>query len=92
MLKIYLVSVIIWLIILIATDKFVGGIIKNKKINYKKYTKGKGKANISYMVVSFIPVVRAFVWGVMIYLAGADEKNLDKLFEDKTVEEKRGKI
>lgn len=92
MLKIYLASVIIWLIILIATDKFVRGIIKNNKINYKKYTKVEGKVKISYIVVSFIPVVRAFIWGVMIYLAGADEKSLDKLFEDKTDKGKKGRI
>lgn len=86
MLKIYLVSVIIWIIILTATSKFAGEIIKNKDIDYKKYIKEKSDANLNYILVSFIPVIRLIVWGVMIYLIGADEKSLDKLF--KKVEDK----
>lgn len=81
MLKIYLMSAIIWLIILIATDKFAKEIIKNKKIDYKKYVKDKTKTKISYIVISFIPVIRLIVWCSIIYLTIADEEALDRLFK-----------
>jgi hypothetical protein len=82
MLKMYLISVIIWLIVLNATDKFAKEIIKNKDIDYKKYTKGKSKTNISYTSISFIPIIRLIYWLIMIYVIGADEKSLDRLFNN----------
>ena len=85
MLKIYLVSAIIWLIILIATDKFGKAIIKNKDIDYSKYIKN-GKSKVSYFVIAFIPVIRLIVWGTMLFLVVADEEMLDKLFKDKSNE------
>ena len=87
MLKMYLISVIIWLIILTATSKFAGEIIKNKDIDYKKYIKNrKPTIKINFTLISFIPVIRLIEWVVMIYLIFADEKSLDKLF--KKAEEK----
>ena len=81
MLKIYLGSVIIWSIILIATNMFVKEIVKDKNIDYKKYIKNKNiKGKLSFIVIiSFIPVIRLVVWGVMIWLIGADEQHLDKI-------------
>ncbi len=83
MLKIYLVSVVIWLIILITTSKFTGEIIRNKDIDYTKYINNKSKTKLNFLLVSFIPIIRLAVWGVMIYLIGADEKSLDKLLNNK---------
>lgn len=79
MLKLYLISVIIWLVILLAANKITVQICKTKNINYKKYVKNK-TTKINYFVVSLIPIFRVFVWGVLIWLIAADETQLDKLF------------
>lgn len=83
MLKIYLSSVIIYAILLITTDKVAKAFIKGRKVDYKKYTKGKLKIKISYITVAFIPILRFLMFIMMLFLAFADEKMLDKIFKDK---------
>lgn len=84
MLKIYLVSVIIYFIIFIATSKFAKEMIKNRKdIDYKEYIKNKEiKGKLSFTVVSFIPIMRLVTWGVMIFIIFARKEDLDKLFKE----------
>ncbi len=67
--------------ILKTTEIFSKNMIKNKNIDYKKYIKDK-KTNgkLSFIVVAFIPIIRLVVWGVIIFLIFAREKDLDILF------------
>ena len=84
MLKIYLASAIIYLIIFKAMESVGKFIIKNRKdINYKDYLSGNVKGNLSTVAVSFIPLIRTTFLLVMIYVIFADKESLDKLF-DKT--------
>lgn len=80
MLHFYLVTVIIWFIILIATTKMAKPIMKNKGIDYSKYFKNKSKTKISLFTVSFIPIIRLITWGMILVLIGADEKQMDQWF------------
>lgn len=84
MFKIYLASVIIYLIIFKAMESVGKFIIKNRKdINYKDYLSGNVKGEISMLAVSFIPLIRTMFLLIMIYVIFADKESLDKLF-DKT--------
>ena len=83
MLKIYLSSVIIYAILLITTDKIAKAFIKNRNVDYKKYTKEKSKIKISYITIAFIPILRFLMFVMMLFLAFADEKMLNKIFKDK---------
>lgn len=83
MLKIYFSSVIIYIILLSATEKIAKEFIKNKEIDYKKYTKEKSKTKISYITIAFIPILRFLIFIMMLFLAFADEKMLNKIFKDK---------
>jgi len=83
MLKIYLSSVIIYAILLIATNKVAEAFIKSRNVDYKKYTKGKSKIKISYITIAFIPILRFLMFAMMLFLTFADEKMLDKIFEEK---------
>lgn len=78
MLHFYLVTVIIWFIILIATTKMAKPIMKNKGIDYNKYFKNKSKTKISLFTISFIPIIRLTVWFMILILIGADEKQMDE--------------
>lgn len=80
MLHFYLVTVIIWFIILTATAKIAKPIMKNKGIDYGKYFKNKSKTKISLFTISFIPIIRLVIWFMIIILIGADEKKMDELF------------
>lgn len=96
MLKIYLSSIIIWFIILSATDIILRKTIKNKDINYKKYIKNKqnniqlskniGKNTINALI-SFIPILRLILWVAEVFLIVADEKMLDEIFKIDNKEE-----
>lgn len=83
MLKIYLSSVIIYTVLLTATEKVAEEIIKSKDIDYKKYVKGKSNRKISNITIAFIPILRFLMFVMMLFLAFADEKMLDKIFKDK---------
>lgn len=80
MLHFYLVTVIIWFIILIATTKMAKPIMRNKGIDYSKYFKNKSKTKISLFTISFIPIIRLTVWFMILILIGADEKQMDEWF------------
>lgn len=80
MLHFYLVTVIIWFIILIATSKIAKPIMKNKGIDYSKYFKNKSKTKISFFTISFIPIIRLITWFMILIFIGADEKQMDELF------------
>ena len=80
MLHFYLVTVIIWFIILIATTKMAKPIMKNKGIDYSKYFKNKSKTKISLFTISFIPIIRLIAWFMILVLIGADEKQMDEWF------------
>lgn len=81
MLETYLASVVIWFIILHLTSKFCKEMIKNKDIDYKEYIKNKQpKGKLSFIVISFIPIIRLLVWGSMVFLAFASKEALDHLF------------
>ena len=80
MLHFYLVTVIIWFIILIVTSKIAKQIMKNKRIDYSKYFKNKSKTKISFFTISFIPIIRFTVWFMILILIGADEKQMDEWF------------
>lgn len=80
MLHFYLVTVIIWFIILIATTKMAKPIMKNKGIDYSKYFKNKSKTKISLFTISFIPIIRLTVWFMILILIGANEKQMDEWF------------
>lgn len=82
MLKIYLASVIIYLIIFKALESVAKFIMNNRKdINYKDYLSGNVKGEISMLAVSFIPLIRTMFLLIMIYVIFADKESLDKLFE-----------
>lgn len=83
MLKLYLISVIIWLIILLATNYITQIVCKGNNIDYSKYTKKTKGEKINLILVSLIPAFRLLYWGTMIFLMGADEEQLDKLFNKK---------
>lgn len=72
MLHFYLVTVIIWFIILIATTKMAKPIMRNKGIDYSKYFKNKSKTKISLLTISFIPIIRLTVWFMILILIGAN--------------------
>ena len=80
MLHFYLVTVIIWFIILTATNKITKPIMKNKGIDYSKYFKNKSKTKISLFTISFIPIIRLTVWFMTLVLIGANEKQMDEWF------------
>lgn len=80
MLHFYLVTVIIWFIILIATTKMAKPIMRNKGIDYSKYFKNKSKTKISLFTISFIPIIRLTVWFMILILIGANEKQMDEWF------------
>lgn len=80
MLHFYLVTVIIWLIILIATTRMAKPIMRNKGIDYSKYFKNKSKTKISLLTISFIPIIRLTVWFMILILIGANEKQMDEWF------------
>lgn len=80
MLHFYLVTVIIWFIILIATTKMAKPIMRNKGIDYSKYFKNKSKTKISLLTISFIPIIRLTVWFMILILIGANEKQMDEWF------------
>lgn len=82
MLKIYLSSVIIYIILLITTEKVAKAFIKGRNVELKKYIKGD-KIKISYITIAFIPILRFLMFVMMLFLAFADEKMLDRIFEDK---------
>lgn len=82
MLKIYLSSVIIYTILLIATEQVVKAFIKGRNVDLKKYTKGD-KIKISYITIALIPILRFLMFVMMLFLAFADEKMLDKIFKEK---------
>ena len=87
MLKIYLSSVIIYTILLTTTEKVAKAFIKGRDVDYKKYIKGKSKIKINYITIAFIPILRFLMFVIMLFLAFADEKMLDKIFEDKEQKE-----
>ncbi len=80
MLKIYLMSVIIWSIILIATSHVTKTFCKAKDIDYSKYKK-ETTIKMNLIIVALIPLFRLFVFGTFIFLMGANEEKLDKLFD-----------
>ena len=80
MLHFYLVTVITWFIILIATTKMAKPIMRNKGIDYSKYFKNKSKTKISLLTISFIPIIRLTVWFMILILIGANEKQMDEWF------------
>ena len=80
MLHFYLVTVIIWFIILIATTKMAKPIMRNKGIDYSKYFKNKSKTKISLFTISFIPIIRLITWFMILVLIGANEKQMDEWF------------
>lgn len=82
MLKMYLVSVIIYLIIFKATESVAKFIMNNRKdINYKEYLSGDVKGKISMVAVSLIPLLRTLFLVIMLYVMFADKESLDKLFK-----------
>lgn len=84
MLTIYLMSVIIWIMVLKATESFGNGIMKNRTdVNYENYIKGTTiKAKMNFIVISFIPIIRLIVWGLLIFVAFASKEDLDKLLKN----------
>lgn len=82
MIKIYISSVVIWLVILNMTFVFGKEMIKNKDIDYKVYIKDKEiKGKLSFTIISFIPIIRLIVWCVMIFVIFASQDTLDKLLK-----------
>ena len=80
MLKMYLISVIIWIVVLSATNHLMKVICRDKDIDYSKYIKNKKKTRISFIIVALIPILRLLFFGTMIFMIGADEEQLDKIF------------
>ena len=80
MLKTYLMSVIMWWMILTATGTFANRSRKSRNIDFKKYLKNRKPIKVSYLLMACIPIIRLIAFGIEIFLAGADEKQLDILF------------
>lgn len=82
MIKIYISSVVIWLVILNMTFVFGKEMMKNKDIDYKVYIKDKEiKGKLSFTIISFIPIIRLIFWCVMIFVVFASQDTLDKLLK-----------
>lgn len=81
MLSLYIKSVILYLIIYWALMKILRNIMLNREeINYKDYTKGKGKG--MYYIFCFIPILRLLVIGVAFFITFAKKETLDKFFKN----------
>ena len=81
MLKFYLITVIIWMIIINCTVEIFKDAIK------KKTGKADGeKANLfkrlrTLFVLSAVPIVRLIVVGVLIYIATCKQEDFDELMK-----------
>ena len=81
MLKFYLTTVVIWMIILYSTAAiFSNGIVKKLGTNEEKKASFFKKIKILFMLAA-VPIVRLFVVIVMIYVATCKQEDFDKLME-----------
>lgn len=80
MLSFYIKSVIVYLIIYWALRRILRNSLRNRKdINYKDYAKkqtGKG----TYYIFCFIPIIRIFIIGIILFISYGSKDMLDKAF------------
>lgn len=81
MLKFYLITVVIWMIIIYCTTAiFQNGIAKKLKTNEEKKS-GLFKKLRGLFILAAIPIVRLLVVVVLIYIAACKQEDFDKLME-----------
>ena len=81
MLEFYIKSTIVYLIIYWALSKILKNSIRDRDdVNYKYYVKnytGKGL----YYIFCFIPIIRIFIIGIILFVSYGSKETLDKLFK-----------
>ena len=81
MLKMYLMSSLIYMIILRIMICIANNTKEMRKINFEDYTSKEIKKGNWIYLMCFVPVLRIILIGIAIFLAFARKEDLDKLFE-----------